>query len=901
MPALSGLTFTAPWVLAALAVLPVIWWLLRITPPAPKTVLSSAVALFGRAGEEETPAETPPWLLLLRLALAALVILALAGPLLNPATGPVGSGPLVIVIDDGWAAAHRWQRRLAALDDLVTTAERDGRPVALVPTAPGPAKETLDRLLPAAEVRATAAALKPKPWPVDRARALKAVAALGLNGAARIAWLADGIAGDFPDFAQSLRRLGRLTVYRDPPGDGVVALRPPEAEIGALRVVALRSEGTLAARRWLRAQDEKGALLAREPLTFAGGATEAAAAIEVPTEVRNRIVRLDVENEASAGAVVLLDERWRRRPVGLVGSGPIERAQPLLSETYYLERALAPFAEVREGEIGALLARPLAVLVLADVAKLLDQDRTAVETWMKAGGVLVRFAGPKLAAGADDLVPVRLRGGGRVLGGVMSWSQPARLAPFDPASPFAGIPVPDDVRVRRQVLAEPSLDLARKTWARLTDGTPLVTAARRGRGWLVLFHTTANTAWSDLALSGLFVEMLQRIVELARGVAAEREAKSLPPLSTLDGFGRLGEPPSTARPIAGATLPAVGPDHPPGFYGSRTARRALNLTAGLTTLAALPALPQGVAVATIGEAHEIALRPWLLAAALGLALIDMLVGLALRGLVRVGAGATVLAALLIAGGSGPALAAGDDTFALAATLKTRLAYVRTGDPTVDEVSRAGLAGLSRVLAARTSFEPAPPMAVDPETDEMIFFPLIYWPVTPGFPPLSTAARARIDHYLRTGGIVVFDTRERDVGFGSFAEGGAGPGVQRLRLLLRGLDIPPLYPVPADHVLTRSFYLLRDFPGRWAGGEVWVERHEGGVNDGVSSLIIGSNDWAAAWAVNGQGRPMFPVVPGGERQREMAYRFGVNLVMYAMTGNYKADQVHLPAILQRLGQ
>jgi hypothetical protein len=81
----------------------------------------------------------------------------------------------------------------------------------------------------------------------------------------------------------------------------------------------------------------------------------------------------------------------------------------------------------------------------------------------------------------------------------------------------------------------------------------------------------------------------------------------------------------------------------------------------------------------------------------------------------------------------------------------------------------------------------------------------------------------------------------------------------------------------------------------------VERHAGGINDGVSGYVIGGHDWAAAWAVDDLGQPIAAVVPGGEHQREMALRFGVNLVMYTLTGNYKADQVHVPAILERLGQ
>ena len=121
-------------------------------------------------------------------------------------------------------------------------------------------------------------------------------------------------------------------------------------------------------------------------------------------------------------------------------------------------------------------------------------------------------------------------------------------------------------------------------------------------------------------------------------------------------------------------------------------------------------------------------------------------------------------------------------------------------------------------------------------------------------------------------------------------------------------------MPEDHVLTRTFYLLQDFPGRHVGRDVWVEaappvaeRIEGmpfrNLNDGVTPVVIGGNDWAAAWAMDESGNPIYPVGRGysGERQRELAYRFGVNLIMHVLTGNYKSDQVHVPALLDRLGQ
>ena len=215
----------------------------------------------------------------------------------------------------------------------------------------------------------------------------------------------------------------------------------------------------------------------------------------------------------------------------------------------------------------------------------------------------------------------------------MSWEQPAKLAAFSDASPFKGLAVPPDVTVSRQVLAEPTIDLGGKTWSRLTDGTPLVTADQRGDGWIVLVHTTANADWSNLALSGLFVDMLRRVVAMSAGVAEESAEGVLAPLETLDGFGRLGPAASTAMPLAPGELSpkAIGPRHPPGYYGSSISRRVLNLGPLVRDTVAMAPLPQSVRVASYGRAAERALMPLLLSAALVLLLIDMAISLALRG------------------------------------------------------------------------------------------------------------------------------------------------------------------------------------------------------------------------------------------------------------------------------
>jgi hypothetical protein len=934
---LGPLAFAVPWMLVGLAALPAIWWLLRISPPLPKRIRFPAIRLLaGLVREDETPAHTPLWLLILRLTIAALIVLALAEPIWNPAQRIAGSGPLLIVVDNGWTSAARWSDRRVAMDGLIADAGRSNRPVLVVGTAPTVNAPELN-FEAAEDAAARARAMQPQPIAPDRAALaahLEAAATLD-TGNIQIFWIADGIEhGQGAAFSRRLAAIAGdagVTVIEPAADARAQALLPPQSEIGTFAATIIRAEQDGAADGSVRALNEEGGILGEAAYSFAAGETRTEARFDLPLELRNRISRLEIAGEASAGAVVLTDKSWRRHSVGIVSGASLEEAQPLLSDIYFLRRAIAPFAELRDtagseqGQIATLLATPLSVLVLADLGTLPAADYERVRRWVEAGGMLIRFAGPRLAEQSDDLVPVPLRSGGRALGGALSWSEPQRLAPFDPGSPFHGIEMPDDVTVARQVLAEPVPDLDNRTWARLQDGTPLVTAAKRGNGTIVLFHVTANSDWSNLALSGLFVDMLRRTVALSQGFVAgaagdgpdgsRRSNEMLSPVATLDGFGRLGAPPATAIAIRAARFDDIerGPRHPPGLYGPTGAPRALNLITpalSLTPLTDTPGVAERRGFAGNAETRLAALA---FALALALVVLDTVAALWMTGFFeaekirrRRFAARTLpaLAALLLLLPAPDASAQTQDPadeFALKASLETRLAWVITGDRETDEVSAAGLAGLSQVLRMRTALEPGDPMGVDILRDELAFFPVLYWPMTVSQEGLPPEALAKIDAYMKNGGTILFDTRDQD----RTISGMITPGTMTLRRLLGQLDLPAIEPVPDDHVLTKSFYLMHNFPGRWDGGQVWVEAAAGGEasrsNDGVSTIVVGSNDYAAAWARNAAGRPLFPISPGGERQREMADRFGVNLVMYALTGNYKSDQVHVPALLERLGQ
>jgi hypothetical protein len=853
------------------------------------------------------------------LAVAAIIV-GLAGPVLNPeAEQADGDGPLLFVIDGSWAGATRWPQQIEAIDAQLTRASRLGRTVGFITlTQPEPP------VFQSADAwRNRLAGLAPQPWQPSVAMLQAAQVALADAGTFDTLWFSDTLAYDDRDgLLDLLQSRGTVEAYQT--AANVLAILPVTYEDGALQLSVLRAAAGEAREVTIQAQGRdpagNGRILATVTATFEEGATEAATTLVLPSELRARITSFDIAGQRSAGATTLSDDGLRRREVALISARESREGLELLSPLHYIEQALAPTADLIDGSLSDVLPANPDVIVLADVATLSEAEAEPLTEWIESGGMLVRFAGPRIAASdisridEDPLMPVRLRAGGRTVGGAMSWGEPKALSPFSNGSPFFGLTVPDDVTVSAQVMAQPDPTLAERVIAALSDGTPLVTRKNVGQGQIVLFHVTATAEWSTLPLSGLFVEMMERLAVSSSAATATPEAlegTTWVPRRVLDGFGLLSEA-GTLPGVDGPLMIAAptGPDVPPGIYTSSDRTMARNVLMPDATLT--PATwPSDVPVRGFTVAPEQPVAGWLLSLAILLLLADVVVSLALSGrlLGRNNAAAVLIGALLMFGVPADAQTA-EEEFALAATGELTLAHVITGDAQVDEVSLAGLTGLSDTLFFRTSVEPSTPMSVNLETDELAFFPILYWPITPQQPTPSAEAYARLNDYLRGGGMILFDTRDADTA--SF--GASSPNGRKLQELAAPLDIPALEPLPADHVITRTFYLLQDFPGRHNSRDVWVEASDPAaeqiegmpfrdLNDGVTPVVIGGNDWAAAWAVNAGGAPLLPVGRGfsGERQREIAYRFGINLVMHVLTGNYKSDQVHVPALLDRLGQ
>src|SRR6056297_464510 len=358
--------FAAPWLLVALAALPILWLILRAVPPAPIRRRFPGVALLlGLRDDDSATDRTPWWLLLLRMLAVAAIIIGLAGPVLNPrAEGEEArTGPLLIMMDASWASGRDWPAQADLLESMLAEAGRAARPVALLRLS-DPEPPTFQA---AESWRSRLTGLTPNPW--APAPETMVVAETLPEGDFETRWFSDGLAREGRgELLEALEARGPVTVHESPAP--TFALRPAVIADGIVELTALRARPRAEREVTVEAhgRDPQGVarLLATLPLTFANGEVQATGELSLPAELRARLTRFEIAGQPQAGAVSLTDDSLKRR----------------------------------EGALMDILPANPDVIALADVATLAAAEQEALLEWTTGGGMLLRFAGPRLAASA---------------------------------------------------------------------------------------------------------------------------------------------------------------------------------------------------------------------------------------------------------------------------------------------------------------------------------------------------------------------------------------------------------------------------------------------------------------------------------------------------------------------
>ena len=590
---LGMISFAHPWLLAALIPIGFLYRIFRWLPPRAKIQRFSAIRLIINLDEPQKRQlqSTPWWIIALRLAILALLCTGLAQPFWRPASPFLAPGPLVIVLDNGWSSAHHWKQFQKAALQPLKNARFEERSVLLIFTADH--HDERPRLESARSAHTQLVNHQPQPWPVDRMGAAQGLDKLTTERPAAVYWITDGLKSPHDtSLINSLRRLGPLTVIKVTTSPVILALSENKnATFNLYRSPAEKEKKKMT----LLARADQNQALARIDVDFAPSSH----LVHIPMSQFGRtaeaVSRVEIIDHNSAAAVMLIDTSWQQRQVGLVTANAHNRPYPLISEHYYLERALSPFAEIISGLPDELIEAGVTTIFVPDQESRHLPQAEKLDSWIEQGGVLVRFSGPQMIryTEEDRFLPVRPRPGERVFGSTLHHQQ--SLTTLLSEGPLSGLRLSREIHIKRQVLVEAAPTQAR-SWLYLNDGTPLVTGKSQGSGYLVLIHVTADTRWSDLVLTGFFVDLLHRLTLLGEG-HEEIAPRSLLPWRVLNGLGREENPPPQARALTNP-LPMPGFFYPPGWYGTNEYRYAFNLGTSLmragNPLQPLAPLPQGV-------------------------------------------------------------------------------------------------------------------------------------------------------------------------------------------------------------------------------------------------------------------------------------------------------------------
>jgi hypothetical protein len=855
------MSWTSPLLLLALGLLPLLWWLMQLLPPAPQRIVFPALSLLPQQTQITAQNRLPWWLMALRVLLAACMILGLAGPSCRNTAVSTPALRQTIIVDTGWTAATRFAELRSLAAKAINQNSQSGSQIRLISTAASPAAQRLaaSEWLSPALARQRLRTLEPMAWGGDRS-AITALPALGDT-----TLISDGLdpasARTLIAWAKTAGRVRVMAASKQSPAQ----IRRVRMTTAGLQVDVAQAASAQPRSLIVTAHQRDGSRVSMATAVFAAGKTAATVLIPLAPGARVRIAQLRITGETSSGGVYLLDASKARPYVGLAsreGDTPV----PLRSADFYLQRALQTHADVTRGDMDALLARGINMLLLPDYLPEQPTQRARLEQWVASGGVLLLFAGPRSQSLSNPLLPVALRPTTRSISGAMRWGKPASLGPWPEASPFAGLPIPPDITISQQWLAEPGTATATQSWARLTDSTPLVSAQSRGRGMIILFHTSANAAWSTLVLSGLFEQMLVRLLPFAAAMndAGAPEAIRYQLEEAMNGYGEL-HPASTSLSVTALRLQhaqKASAAMPPGLYA------AAGRTAVLNTGGTIPDWISQYDGAQQVEANNTSAvlfdgRPWLLAIALLLLLLDGLITLFLKGLLR---WPLVLAALLLPVTA--ANAAPDGAF------DVQLCAVRG---VADNDALAGLQNLGTALKRRTAIVPGNAALISLQQRDLGLCTMLYWPITDATPMLNAATAQRVQRYMAQGGLLLIDS------------GWSSQGTVTLRRVLAALPLPRLEPLSAGHVMAKSFYLLERAPGGFDFSSLWLEANTLGASGNTSDIIISQARLAAAWH------------SADPQTQERALRLGINAVIYALTGTYKADQVHAAGLLERMAR
>lgn len=880
--------------------LPIIYFVLKSYPPLPtKYNFSSFFLLREIDMSAVTREKCPIWLLIFRLLLITLLIFFFSKPYLNKNPVAKNYESFVVLSDKGWSIGSIWNDYKKIVENIAFEAEKAKKEVYFYDTTMKIEQKPI-KFNNAKDILLFLDKNTPSPWQTDRENLRSILLKNDYFKNSKVFFIFSKF-----DSISFEKQKSILTLLRDNvPNLEIIAPVRNIKIIKSYKVfennnqIIIERFGNLDEENLeIRISTEQNLALYRKKFLFEKGKNNIIIEENFPLEVSNLFYKIEVIGSNHAGASYFLDDLSKKKNIGIYSEDFNYIEKPLLSPAYYINKALNKEHNIFLNNLEEILKEKPSVIIFPKSKKLDRKNKKALISWLNNGGLLLKFASNRSSYEKDtffnshDYQPTI-----RNIGGDLSWNKILSLKEMNEDNIFKNISLKDDIFLKKQLIFTNFSTKNLKILVALEDETPLISMKKVGRGKVLLFHFTANNDWSNIPMSNIFIEFLSKALLLSQ-YENKNSMNSLQIDSEINSFGTLEQSESlkTFENIYMLKKTKPSQNNLPGIYYNNEIIAALNLAGNLQSQSFREKIYSKYNMKNYYKSNAFDLSGFILVIVMIMALVDILISSTIKNklyfLKKLKNIVNTMSLLIIL----ISFTFIYNTYSSEYLKNTFLAYIKSSNEKRNEISKYGLEALKNTLIRRTSISPEGVVGLDVNADTFFYFPFIYWPVDNEIISISENAKNKIKNYLKTGGIILFDIINFDRNK-SILESKSYIFVKEFLL---SIGIEDLNYIRRDHTLSKSFYLLEKYPGRWDSKVILIDNTDLDLKDGVNSVIIGFNDWVGAWALDDNNYPMFPAVPGGERQREMAFRFGVNIIMYALTGNYKSDQIHSKSILNRM--
>ncbi len=896
---LNNISFANPLALWAIGSLPLIYLVVKTFPPAPKSFnFSSLYLLKSISSDTITRSKCPIWLLIFRILLILVIIIYFSKPFINSSKLDNKIENYFVFLDAGWSTASEWENYKDTLLEIMLEAKKLNKKFYLLRSNPDKERDSTIMFQSTNQLSDYLNEQPPSPWQFNLDKTINKLDKTKFKKNTRYFY----ILSDF-DYYPNEKRISSIIKEKYPNIEiinlvsRIKVLDKPSIiadniEIKVKRLGNFFSEDQF----YLKMVSKDGQVIYYKNYNFKKNDHTVIIREKFPLSLINRLEKIEIVDQNHAAGKFYFDDLNKKKIIGIVSEIIDYKENPLLSSVYYIKKALGNENKIIINNLENLISANIDILILPDVGLIEEKLSIILKKWISNGGLLIRFSGPKLAKEYTNFITTeKTYKKIRFLGGQLSWEDEPIIESFPDNSIFRGLEIPDDIVIRKQLMLDFKGNQKYTVLGSLKDGTPLITSKEYDKGKIILFHFTANNDWSNIPITNLFVEMLYRTT-LFNSIRKNDSLEEVKMKYFIDGFGKIQKPDKIIKIKDGIKLQKShpSPKNIPGIYENDELSIALNLSGNLK-------YDQFVKESYKNTTEEVFFKKSISDLSkifLYLIIIFSIVDIIATLMIKINSnilktfkkkiGYLSMFFLLFCFIKNDNLKA-NDYFN-----ETYLAYVKSANENKNKITKRGLNTLSEVLDRRTSISPRGVIEVDIEKDEIFYFPFLYWPIGKTLPDLSARTITKVKDYLFKGGIIFFDAYEIKINNSSDSK-----NLKKMVSFLRKINSNELINIDKKHTLSKSFYLLNSFPGRWNKNLILTDKNDKRINDGVSSIVLGFNDWASAWALDENNYPIYPVVPGGEKQREFAYRVGVNITMYSLTGTYKNDQIHSKSILERL--